>query len=174
MTHDPTNAERQARHRAKQSARVAALEAEVTRLRAKLASRDGAAATEMPRTAAEWAAAKLEATAKRKAMRAAAKAARLAAAPAQEQSIEVLTAEIDKLKRELVSRNTRIKNLRITIRILTTEREGKVIYIPAKLYREIEWHVHPDRWPPAARKRAERCLAQFNQRFEPEKKMEEN
>jgi hypothetical protein len=160
---DRTNAERQRRYIANLKAvaqsdaalkaRIAELEAELTRERAKKAQ--------------PFSPARKQAVAEeRKAARAAARAARAAAGPAPDpaETIETLREERDKWKAEVVKRNTRIRNLEQTVRGLGVTASNRVRLVMSKrLHREIRAHLHPDRvQDPAAKKRADKCLGEFN------------
>jgi multidrug resistance efflux pump len=150
-----THAERQARYRARQSARVAELEAEVVRLRAELASRDagGKPCPEpelppLPSTSEGWEALRRAATEARKARRAEAKAA----AAIKPTVILPETEAVAKLQRELKGARTQIANLKADVRGLIAEwerdrnaRKGKTIVMSRRLARHLRAHFHPDR-----------------------------
>jgi hypothetical protein len=144
-------------------ARIDELQAEVTRLRAALASRGGRPPPPPLPRRAEMEARKQAVAEEQKAKRAAARAA--AELPPQEpDTIEGVKVELDKVLTQLKSARTQTKNLRGRIRWLEATADKRVrLVIPARLFREINFHLHPDRQDGAkAKERAGKCLAEFN------------
>jgi hypothetical protein len=153
MTQDQTNAERQARYRAKRDALIVKLEQEVARLRDELALRNGKRTRPQPPPMPDNLADFEKKKGKRKA-----KAAVEPKPPRQAGE------EIESLKRQLKAARTQNANLKQKVHWLTASADDRVrLVMPKRLYREIIFHVHPDRIQDAKlRKRANKCLAEFS------------
>jgi uncharacterized coiled-coil DUF342 family protein len=188
MTIDTTNAERQARHRAKQAARFTELEAEVKRLRAKLALRapepvttaDTAkyeariaelerklalvhmAAGKVPETVAEMDAMRRIGEEMDAARRARAKAARQAKVTVDAaETLETLAEKLRQTQQQLKGAQTRIRNLKAEN---VTIMRHKTIAISKELLRTIRGKIlHPDTaTDPKERNRLTRLFQEFN------------
>jgi len=154
MTEDPTNAERQARFRARQKAKLdllrnGGLEARIRELEAELArERAEKKGRPLPERLVRKKRKKLE---------------RMAPAPAQaeEESIDTLRAELEQAQRTIKSNNTRIKNFNQRLRALASK---KSIAMSKALVREMRAALHPDRAvdDPRRRKRLEELSQEFN------------
>jgi hypothetical protein len=177
-------AERQRRHRAQfrdskpvtkpaqpdvaKDREIDVLKKHVADLEAKLASRGTKPEPRpLPRTAAELAAAKQQAQAARKAKLAAGRAAARAAAGLvveEPETIEGVKAELDNVLAQLKSARTRIKNQGFMINAIATEATKRTQLVTSeRLFREINFLIHPDRQDSAkAKERAHKCLAEFN------------
>jgi DNA repair exonuclease SbcCD ATPase subunit len=180
-----TNAEKQARWRAKRDAETERLRnaaeaapsseliearKEIERLRNEVAALkagtpDRPRPRPFPRTAEEWAAALQAAEEERKAKRAGARLARAAAratAPAAEDET-TLQEKLEQAEKQLAANKTRISTLSRRLRA----REAALVEKPPMtrwLYRQIQAALHPDRVHGDDEKRMamERCSKEFN------------
>jgi DNA repair exonuclease SbcCD ATPase subunit len=141
----------------------ATLKQRITKLEQKLALA-GMASGKLPESVAEMDAMRRVSEELAAAKRARAKAERQAKAPPVDtgETVETLAEKLRQRDQQLKGAQTRIRNLMQQVRALADKHK---LPVSNSLYREINYHCHPDRWEtPKAKERAQKCLAAFNGR----------